>query len=200
MPKSCIPGYDEAIAEERRLREEIFLDVPHDIRGIKVQQITPLLLARLLRMESPFIAGDAEINEAEIVRFLWALSSDFSSDAQQRLNFISDCAKRLSEGDGWIDAELDIEEFMDATFLDAPYSSGGDSVPYVSSIAWMIYTMAKEPFRWDESRTLNTPLRKLYQYTRCLKLDKDAPIYNRKSDKLKADWLRDYRDKQGGNN
>lgn len=187
MSKSQIPGYDEGIALERKLREEIFLGIPADICGIKVNHVTPFLLARLCRMETAFL-GCVQVTDAEIIRFLWALSVDFSTEADKREAFIESCVKQFGSIEyGWLKAEEAIDEFLKQTFFDGP-KGGAESVPYVTSIAWLVYTMAKEPFRWTKEQTMHTPLREIYQYTRCLRLDKGGVLYNEFSDTIKAEW------------
>jgi len=181
-----IPGYDEALAEERRIREEAFLDRPHTICGFKINQITPRLLAVLNLVRTPFIFGGA-ITEARIAQFLWILSAEYTPDAEKRNSFIESLLKSLG---GDFDAAIEeIESFLDDTFLDAPYGGAGPKeAPYVCSIAWTVYSMAKAPFGWDEARTMDTPLRKSWQLIRCRALDNGATLVNRKSDGVTNEW------------
>jgi len=190
VPKKCvIPQYLEATAEERRLREEVYLDLPHDICGFYTKQITPYLFAILSQMESPVLFGSAEPRDSDYAQFLWALSTNFAVDTKKRESFIERVAKSLYEDHDSIVAG--ISEFLDATFLDV--SSGGrEETPYVCSCAWMEYSMSKDPFRWDSQRTLHTPLRRIYQLIRCRTLDNGGTLINNKSDKVKGDWLREF--------
>lgn len=187
MPKSCIPGYDDALKEERKIREEVFLDLPENICGFKIKQITPFLYARLCVMETPFLSGD-DVTPKEVIRFLWALSVDFSEEQEKRDAFIESVVKSL-EG-RWDEAYEAVEKFLDDTFMDGPVAGGTDSVPYVSGIAWMIFRMGCDPFRWDKERTLHTPMREIYQYMRCADIDRGRIMYNR-SDTIKARFLDD---------
>lgn len=175
--------YDAALAQERALREAIFLDVPYDISGIKIQNITPFLLARLLAMGTPYLDG-GEYRDTDTVRFLWALSPEFCADEAKRDAFIDLAIKTI---DDIAKTEAEIEIFLKETFMDGP-QGGPASVPYVSGIAWMIYAMARKPFKWKREKTLHTPLREIYQLMRCRKLDKGGIIFN-ESDKIKATWL-----------
>lgn len=184
MPKSCIPGYEEALEEERKYREEIFLGVNSKICEVGIQHITPALMVRLNRANTAFFNRNP-ITKHEIVRFLWILSPEFSSESDKRLAFVEATTYALI--DRWEDAEDEIDDFLYATFLDSP-KGGVESVPYVTNTAWTIYQMAKEPWRWSEEKTLATPLRKIHQYMRCVRFDSDAILENR-SDKLKGDWL-----------
>lgn len=166
------------------MREAIFLDVPYDICGIKIQNITPFLLARLLAMGTPYIEGGRDYTEQDTLQFLWVLSPDFSTDAAIRDAFIESAIKLISD---YARAEAEIEIFLKETFMDGP-QGGVSSVPYVSGIAWMIYSMARKPFKWKRKRTLHAPLREIYQLMRCRKMDKGGILFN-ESDKIKATWL-----------
>lgn len=190
MAKSCIPGYEEAIEEERRIRENACLGDTVSICGIKINHVTPFLLARLFRMNTPFMAG-GEYSDAETIRFLWAMSVDFCTDPDKREEFILESLKRLSEF-GFDLAEDEIDSFLNDTFMDAP-QGGGDYAPVVSSPAWLVYKMMCKPLRWTEEKSLHTPIRRIYQYIRCHQLEKGHIIYN-PSDKLKADWSAKIRD------
>lgn len=194
--------YKAALREEKAIREEIFLDLPAKICGIRIQQITPFLFARLCAMDTPFLSG-RDADEGEIIRFLWALSPDFSSDLHPKTPWYRRLLgkKRISRRDAfirdawihlrgcWDEAEFQIDAFIRDTFIDAPRGNGGSSVPYVTGVAWMLYRMGREPFRWDKERTLKTPMREIYQYMRCQKIDNGGILYNEISDKIKARWL-----------
>ncbi len=187
-----IDGLPEALADERRLREEIYLDGCHWLCGIPLRQITPFLLARLFYVRTPFIGG-GEVDRAAIGQFLWALHRDYCSPKwswrgrnAQRNAFL----RSLRKADRWAELEDGIDAFLDATFLDAPYGGDVNQTPYVCSIAWIEYRMACEPFRWPSERTMHTPLRRLYQLMRCYALENGGILYNRKSDAVKDSWLR----------
>lgn len=199
MPKSCIPGYDEAIRQEKRIREEAFLDVGADIGGVRIKQITPFLWIRLRVMETPFLTN-GDCTTAEILRFLWALSPDFTTDKSEREVFCFESAKSLADY-GFDNASTAIDLFIRDTFMDSPSGVGPDSVPYVIGPAWLIYKMACEPFKWNRNQTLHTPIREIYQLTRCHDLDNGRILYNEISDSIKAKWLDNLNSKRiGGNN
>ena len=117
-----IDGLPEALADERRLREEIYLDGCHWLCGIPLRQITPFLLARLFYVRTPFIGG-GEVDMAAIGQFLWALHRDYCAPKwswrgrnAQRNAFL----RSLRKADRWAELEDGIDAFLDATFLDAP--------------------------------------------------------------------------------
>lgn len=137
-------------------------------------------------IRSPFIVGGI-MSDGAIAQFLWALHDDFQYGIKPAQVFTKRTSKSLY---GKFDeAEHEIDSFLEATFLDAPHG-GPEKTPYVSTIAWTIYSMSREPFYWDKERTLDTPLREIYQYMRCRALDKGASLVNKLSDKKMDDWLK----------
>lgn len=195
MPKSCIPGYEDALKEERGLRLGVFLGVNPKICGVEIREITPRLLALLLCMETPFICG-GEYDNAHTLSFLWAMSPQFvradHPEHNERVEALT-ATLRKSLGDAFTQAEDEIDAFIFNTFLDGPQSGGADSKPYVTGVAWMLYTMAKEPFVWDTERTLDTPIRIIHQLQRCKQLDGGSILYNEISDTVSAKWLDAFR-------
>lgn len=195
MEKLTIPGYAEALAEERKLREEIFLDVPAKLGGVLVNHITPFLLARLSQMRSPFICG-GEYNDQETLRFLWALSPDFVTpehpDCQDRITMLAALLTKRY-GQCFVDVEDEIDAFVKATFMDGPMGGGSEQVPYVIGVAWQIHQMGKAPYRWHWKETLHTPLRIIFQLIRCVKLDRGDTMFNN-SDWIKDQFLKDFRE------
>lgn len=197
--KITIPGYAEALEKERGFREEIFISEHDSIAGIKVNHVTPFLLARLFRMKSYFF-GDEQYSDGHVIKFLWAVSPEFCTDSDKRNAFVFETAKRLADFGGFDRAADAIEEYLTATFLDSP-EGGKLSVPYVCSIAWMITKMALPPFGWSEERTLHTPLRKIYQFIKCVKYSNGEILRNAISDKVKEEWLNQrYMERQNGGN
>ena len=179
-------NYESALAAERRLRESVFLGGNYDVCGVEIQQMTPYLWVRLSHMETAFF-GCKPVDENEILRFLWAMSPQWKLDTEARDKFLQNAITLLLGR--WREAEGEIDLFIANTFLDSPHAGGAESVPYVSSAAWLIYVMAKEPYRWTREQTLHSPLREIYQLQRCVRLDKGSILYNKISDKVKAEWL-----------
>lgn len=129
-----------------------------------------------------------EMSDSETLRFLWSLSVDFTTNKEKRESFLKVALERIIDSGGFFKAEEEIDVFLRDTFLDAP-SGGRESVPYTTSIAWMVYKMASQPFGWDRDRTMRTPIREIYQYIRCDALAKGQILRNSISDPLKEDWL-----------
>lgn len=189
-----IPGLSEAYERERRLREEVYLGLPHFVCGIPLRQITPRIFALLLHIRTPFIGG-GEVTDAAIGQFLWACHRDFTPPRKRWLRNPNAARDKfmasLAEKD-FDDLEDGIDAFLDATFLDSPQGGRNDDTPYVCGVAWMEYRMALDPFRWDSERTLDTPLRRIYQLVRCHDSAHGVPLFNRFSDDVKQDWMKDF--------
>lgn len=175
---------------ERRLREEAYLDLPHNICGIPCRQITPRLLAVLFRIRTPYLTGE-EVTPEATLQFLWAVDRNNPMRAEKRKPFQR--SKRhqfldfIARGFDFDLAELEIDQFLNETFLDAP--DGKPSRPYVCSIAWLEYSMSAKPFLWDRERTLETPIRVIYQLLRCRAIDNGISLTNRISDRLVQEAL-----------
>ena len=178
-----------ATAKERRLREEPYLGLPHDICGFYTKQITPYLFALLSQINSPVLFGSESPTDADYAQFLWALSEEFAVDKEKRDAFIDRVAKSLFDDRETLISE--VHDFLDITFLDVN-SGGSEQTPYVCSCAWLEYSMSKEPFGWDAEKTLHTPLRRIYQLVRCRTLDNGGVLVNNLSDKIKGNWLQDF--------
>lgn len=181
MPSTLIiPGYDEALADERKAREEAYLDAPHFICGVRLRQITPRILARLFFVETPFLSG-GHLGTEHIAQFLWICHWDYSLDIHDRDAFI-----KTLKGQDYSELAAEIDQFIDDTFLDTPQGSAG--IPYFCNFAWFEYIMHKA-MGWDSEYTLNQPLRRIYQLIRCMELESGAILSNKRSDKVRGDWL-----------
>lgn len=147
-------------------------------------------------METPFIVG-GEYTLTATIQFLWAISTEFKeSDSESLERFIEN---RIVPQESLEDLYDGIDEYIEATFFDAPGGTGVTGVPYICSTAWFVYVMACKPFKWKEKRTLNTPIRRIYQYWKCQKFAKGIALRNSISDKIREDWLAARRKQQGQN-
>lgn len=202
MQTVFIPGLEEEYDRESRLREEVYLDAPAWVCGIPLRQITPRLFARLLAIRTPFI-GSGEVTHSAIGHFLWACHRDFSLPTRgfmgrfrhRRRNRFLRSLRRMD----FAALEAGIDTFLDATFLDSPQGLRDNATPYVCGIAWMEYRMALDPFRWDSERTLETPLRRIYQLIRCRDATNGVPLFNRHSDPVKQRFIDKINQPKGDN-
>lgn len=178
--------YRHAVREEARLREEAYLETPYFVCGVEISQITPRILTRLFAMETPFLGGSGvSASEAEIGRFLWACSPEFTLDKGARHVFLQSIISI-----DWTQAYVEINEFVRVTFMDAPRGHKA-SIAYVSGVAWLEYMFLQKPFCWDwNTKTADTPVRRLYQLLRCDALTNGATVLvNPLSDAIKQEWV-----------
>jgi len=184
-----IPGYAEAVTREQQNREVAYLGVPFVAEGVRLAQMTPRILAALYAHRSPFVCGGSIPDPVEsVVQFLWACSLNYSNSRFARWHFVRSIARRVRRGTFDIFRALDdIDEYVEVTFQDGP-RGGPSSIPYVSQIAWIEYTMSGSPWNWTRERIMKTPLRIIYQQMRCKEMAHgEAPI--NPSDRIRAEWL-----------
>lgn len=175
-----IPGYDEAVAKEQRLRELAYLGVPWDACGIKVKQITPHLLTMLSASGNPFVCGGVPLG-VHVTQFLWLLSPDYSTSAWAMWRF-----RRKVRKLDLVSLATSIQEFVQVTFMDQP--NGRLSVPYACSSAWIEHRMWKD-YGWKWEYTKGQPLRRIYGLLRCKAQDAGVVLINSLSDKKRQDYL-----------
>src|SRR5438128_1983077 len=74
-----IPGYKEAIAEERDARDYAFLELPRQICGIDVAPFTLYHLVIRLAIDCPFLSEKSVLERpdpaGEIASFIWHVST-----------------------------------------------------------------------------------------------------------------------------
>ena len=187
--------YQHAQSVEQFHRNCIYLDIPETVCGESVRNITPRLLARLTAVKSPWIVGGDRFSIDAVFTFIWALHVDYV--AHPRSRFIawlkSDkrrTAKQVLKSLYQRDLEecvSEIDSFVSLTYQDS-LSDGEVEKPIAAGVAWLVYSFFEEPFNFDEDKTLDTPLRELYQLLRCRRKSKGGSVMN-PSDKLRGDFI-----------
>jgi hypothetical protein len=188
-----LPGYAEALKEERSARDFAFIPVSRTICGVRVRAMTVRDLAVRLNISCPFLFGGTKM-PGHVASFLWQLREPEKRKLRarfwetERKRFIERIAKEVR----YADALEQIDEYLDFTFLDAPSTqSKTQSVPKTSLVAAIIHFIAIN-YHWSEEEILNCPLVRLYQYFRLILSAKNpnAILFNRRSDKIRGDYLR----------
>lgn len=192
-----IPGYQEAVSEERWSRDLAFFDFPIPLCGVMVRQLCPIHYALLDRAKNRFVSGGI-IRPEDVAQLLWIVSEDFSTDATKRDAFIADIGPRVS----FIGARVEINGYFDRAFMDAPPSGGVGQRSYTSWLASIVHLVASE-YGWDDTAILNKPFARIFQYVRCIQKQNNprAPQFN-PSDRLVSLHLaeRNQQAAQGRNN
>ena len=172
------PEYRAAVEREQALRDVSFLDLPADICGIEIRQMTARDYLILDGLGSPFVCGGPS-TDFDVVQFLWQL--------QSRRPLSQVCfAWRCGRLDGPVIGK--IRDYVDVTFQDAP--GGSDGPRYVGWLASVVDTVASE-YGWPEDVIINMPLRRLFQYCKRIRmrLDPNAIMFN-PSDEFRTKHLK----------
>jgi hypothetical protein len=179
--------YEAEVAEEAIRREIAFLDAPVSLCGEQVRQLTPADLLTLHHLRNPFVRGGDSIRPGHVAQLLWLLSVENRPGLGlwwRRRKF----CKRI----GKLDAAAtyrDVEDFIDAMFLDAPQGVKSEGKPPgVCFLASLAVTLATE-LGWTDQHIFSRPIPALFQYLKELKRrGDDKPDYS-PSDRLKSEFL-----------
>lgn len=186
-----ISGYAEAVAWEASVRAEAFLDIPRNLLGCEVLPLTLHRMAVLTAAQSPFLCGGAPTVEAVAI-FLWVVSPGFSiSHPTARTVFLAGLRDSPELGD--LPACVrEIGAFVEEMFLDSPAGGGGKSGAPVTSSEAMYCDVFADAYGWTDAQTMNTPLPRLFQMLRRITLrdNPKAVFVNRRSDRVRGEWLR----------
>jgi hypothetical protein len=193
VPRNGIPGLDDALEQERHERDLPYISRFYEksIAGESVLNVTPLSFVKLVESRNPFLCG-GEIAWGHVAQFVYILNDTVIEDRNDRQRHIRAISTRICEHE-LIDAIASADEFFDVTFRDSPKGAAGSS-PVASSCAWYEYRFANAPWNWDRDRTLNMPLRILYQQLRCQEKDNGNHPLNVLSAKAKEDWNKQIRE------
>lgn len=182
---SDIPGLREAVKRENDIRDAAFLDLTTDICGVKIRQMTPRDLLILDGIGNPLMSGELPSPE-RLAEFLWLLSPRYANRALLRRFLFGRSIRRLD----YMAAVKACWRYIEDTFQDSPGNSGVSAMPYAGWCAHLVNSMAIN-YHWSEETILNTPLKRIFQYLKCIRRhhDPQAPMHN-PSDKLKGDYIR----------
>jgi hypothetical protein len=179
-----IPGYAEALARERELRELAFCGACAPIAGVEVVPLTLRRLALLRLAHNPFVAGSGPIRAADAALFLWVVSSVFKpADTAARDAFVKRIAALPTR-----DVQAGIYEYLHLAFFDLDAGSNQTSAPIASFEASVVHTLAKE-YGWTRDAILDLSLAEISQYLRLIDASRGSPVVNPTSDGVKMKWL-----------
>lgn len=178
-----IPGFEEAIASERKDRSVALLGLGELIAGIKVAPLTPRRLEWLRAVENPFVVG-GKVSPAAILQFLWLIHAGFQPGEDALTNFV--------QSHGGLDADElreGIDEYLDRAFLDSP--RGAPGTPYYAPTVSYYHSLviAYPGGGWTLERVLDTPLPVIFQLIKADDRYNGRLVYNGRSDKVAGDWL-----------
>jgi hypothetical protein len=179
-----IPGYAEALARERELRELVFAEACAPIAGVEVTPLTLRKLAYLRIAGNRFVTGSGPVTAAHAVLFLWVASRAFVPfDLVARNKFINS-ASRLPASDVYDG----IRAYLADAFFDVDGSDGDGSPPIASFEASVIDTIASA-YGWTREAILDLSLPEVSQYLRLIDRRRGGVVTNPTSDRVKMKWL-----------
>lgn len=180
-----VPGLPEAVKRENDIRDASFLDLNANICGVEIRQMTPRDLIILDGIGNPLMGGTLP-SPAQLADFLWKLSPHYAEHAPLRRWLFGRSIRRLD----YMAAVKACWRYIEDTFQDSPASSGPSSIPYAGWCAYLLNNIAIN-YGWSEQTIINTPLKRLFQYLKCIRRyhDPEAPMHN-PSDRVKGDYLR----------
>jgi len=186
-----IPGYSEAIAradaEAEALRDFAFTDLPAEIAGLKVGQLTLRRLCRLMVDKSPFIIG-GDYGPEHIVQFLWLVSLEYCDSLEVRDEFV----KVVSLSMPLEETAKAIFLYRDRALMDRPIGSrrAVHSTPATSFMAVFIHEFAS-CYGWTEDHILDLPMARIYQLLRRMRIEKDpnSKFHCTLVDKVNAEYM-----------
>lgn len=187
-----IPGYAEACAEERAVRDLALLADPVPLCGVIVNQFTPRHSIRLGFCHNGFLVGGRDLTPEDVAMFLWFVAVDYSFEEAKRDAFVG----RLAELK-FIGAIESINGYLENAFMDAP-GGGGGGKSYTAPAATLVDLMGHE-YGWSMQTTLNTPWAVLFQLVKHIKRRSNpkALQFNPRSDGKLSEWLQ--AQNRGGN-
>ncbi len=177
--------HEEALASERKDRAVAVLGLPELIAGIQVEPLTPRRLEWLRAMGNPFICG-GEASIPAVTQFLWIISKGFViCDDVKRDAFLAS----IIVGYDLVEIREGIEAYLDRAYLDAPEGPNDGPSFFAPSIG--IYRAINKAYgdEWTFERVMETPLRILFQLTKCDDKASGCSVINRRSYKVQGKWL-----------
>lgn len=162
-----VPGYREALDQEREDREIPFLDLPETLCGIEVRPFTPLALLRLDAAKNAFAVGGFP-NEIDIGFFLMVVSADYTTPSrfEQAIGiawlrcFLFGRRIRKLKSQRAIEQ---IDAYLKAAYADSPGDTGQNSESTTCWAATLVHQLATR-YGWTEEYVLNLPFQRIFQY------------------------------------
>lgn len=185
-----IPGYEASVRKEQLVRAVSFLDAPENICGVSVKPLTLSHVALLEAAQSPYIVG-GPVTAEDTLLFLWVVSTQFVA---------GDIGARDAFYMSWLHLSIDgtrdaIQDYVEEAFQDAPGGKQGGDSPY-GWAASFVDAIASE-YGWLEREILCLPLKRVFQYCRCIRRRHDPKaVFIDSSDKVRQVWIDEQRKKQ----
>ncbi len=182
VPDIEIPGYESALALERKSRCIAILGLPQTICGVRVESLTPWRLEWLREKDNPFIVGGM-ISVAHMLQFLWLVATD-SGEAMQMDSFIERHATLNA-----IELREGIDSYLNNAFMDSPQGKSGTPY-YAPTISYYHSLVIAYPGGgWTLDKVSDTPIPVILQLIKADAHYNGRVVYNGISDRVAGDWL-----------
>lgn len=182
---TCTANDPEVIAAqqaEQTTRDLAFLDIPFELCGELVRQVTPRTVLYLTGAGSPFMVGGMPLPE-HVAQFLWVHSVDYRKGNGAVAGWLRWRLCRRIRGLDYMDSVQAVRQYVDDAFMDAPNGKGGEDSPFASSMAHFVDAFASE-YGWDANTVLDAPIAVLFQLRRLhvKRADPNKHFMNRSDD------------------
>ena len=183
-----IPGYREAVTEERRRRERAWIGLVDDIGDVPIAPLTLRRFVTLAVLGNAYVTAGKAPTVADTVQLLWICSTDYRPDQRA----FETWAARTMKKAPIVRLVAGIEAYLAAAFFDA---NGSDGAAPSTTPAWgwpaaWVDQFARE-YGWTVDQVMDTPIAQLFQLERLLvkRIKPDSLFTNPLSDAAKRQWL-----------
>jgi hypothetical protein len=185
----AIPGYREAIEQERADRDLAMMDrVP--ICGLQCRQISLRIWMLLNLCGNVFIAGGGTATKEEVAVILWMLSDAYCLNEKARQKWVKRNVRPLFQAGKFLWCVGEINQHLRRAFRDAP-GGGKGSKQYVNAAAGVVDYLASE-YGWSAREIMEMPIASLFLYQRAARMRHNprAPMFN-ESDQILSRYMQD---------
>jgi hypothetical protein len=175
-----IPGYADAIAQERFIRDAAFLGVTETVAGFELKPFTLRHKLVLRAAKNPLVTRETP-EPGQLAQFLWVTSAEYSTDQKAFRSFMRRCRKFVPpaepmflETKRWwkrFDAALltmaktltEAREYLAEAMMDSPPQNSrlGFKPDYYSEVAFWVSLFN---YQYTAEQVLDMPLKVLYQF------------------------------------
>lgn len=182
----------EERAREEARREQAFLDLPYLVAGEPLRAMTPRDLLLLNGAESPFVCA-TEMTAGHVAMFFWLMHRDNDGSESWRMRRKRAALIRRLKPRKYDDLVAAGMDYVAEIFMDAPQGSAdsGSRRPLGTCfLAPLVMNIALET-GWAQDEILDTPLPRLFQYTKALRARNQGKEFvdSSPSDRLTGEFL-----------
>lgn len=186
---NSIPGFTEAVARERQLRNVSFLPICLNISDFEVRQLTLRDWLILYSTESPMVFGGIP-TPGQVAQFLWLLNPRYNREGRGKSQFLRMC-RRAFKRPLWVrDIVAGIRKYMADTMVDLDGRGAPEISPSYYCDATYLCALLGHHLHYSEAAVLSMPIARVLQYKKAIRdlVGSGIPQSN-PSDKIIGEWL-----------